>query len=64
MDWQTFIRDNSAALIALFGVALGGVIGAAASYLTQSVQRKWQLLDQRSEWKRRRLQEQIQIVIS
>ncbi len=64
MDWEQFLRENSGALVALAGVALGGLIGAAASLITQSVQRRWQLNDQRSEWRRRRLQEQLELVIT
>ena len=63
VDTQTILGVNATAVLALSGVVIGGVIAAAASWITQSAQRKWQLQDQRSEWKRHRLQEQLQVII-
>ena len=63
MDWESFLRENSASLLALLGVALGGIIAGVASLATQSLLRKWHIADLRSEWRRRRLQEHLEVIL-
>ena len=63
MDWESFLSENSAPLIALLGVALGGAVAGAASFATQSLLRRWHVADQRAEWTRRRLQEHLEIIL-
>jgi hypothetical protein len=56
---MSIIYENFAAIAALIGVIVGGLLGAIGTYLAQSKllnkQREWQLDDQRRRWRREEL---------
>jgi hypothetical protein len=60
MDLVVFLQAHADALIAFVGVALGGLL----TFAIQARQRRWALDDQRREWKRQRLQEQLTQVLA
>jgi hypothetical protein len=59
-----FVEENSTALIGLLGVIVGAVLAALATLVTQAQQHKWAVEGQRREWRRHRIQGQLDAILA
>jgi hypothetical protein len=55
MDINQFLIENTSAVMAIIGAVIGGIITSVPFIVFQIMQRKWQIQDEKRQWRRSRL---------
>ncbi len=61
MDINQFLLENATAVMGLIGVIAGAVLTSIPIILLQLLQRRWQIQDERRQWRRDRLLSKLSI---